>query len=201
MYDISHTTEIDKMTSHSALLGYPWIVLGAIWLVAAAGKKAAIQKQPNHRRLIHVLLAVLGFGLLAHPWFHRGWLGTRFVPDTTALYFIGFGLTVAGALFAVWARFTLGGNWSGQPSLMAGHELVTSGPYAVARHPIYTGLIFAAAGTALAIGEARSLLGVLVILLAFTVKISEEERLMMQAFPHAYPTYRQRVKALIPGVL
>jgi protein-S-isoprenylcysteine O-methyltransferase Ste14 len=124
----------------------------------------------------------------------------RFLPMTQWIFFAGLTLEMAGAVFAVWARLALGGNWSGRPSLMAGHELITSGPYAVARHPIYTGLILAVAGTALAIGEWRCLLSVFVIFLAFLMKIDEEERLMMQAFPETYPGYRQRVKALIPGV-
>ena len=82
-----------------------------------------------------------------------------------------------------------------------GHELIVIGPYSLARHPIYTGIMIAVLGTAFAIGQIRCLLGTLVILLALIVKMSQEERLMMQTFPEAYPRYRRRVKALIPGVL
>jgi protein-S-isoprenylcysteine O-methyltransferase Ste14 len=183
------------------LVAYPWLALALVWLAAAGSKKAVLKKQSAERRVLHVLLAFLGYLLLSHPWFHRGWLGMRFVPDTRAVYFAGFALTVAGALFAIWARVILGGNWSGRPSLMAGHELITSGPYALARHPIYTGLMLAVAGTGLADGEWHSVLGVLVVLLAFLVKIPDEERILLNAFPDAYPRYRRRVKALIPGVL
>ncbi len=188
------------MPSNTSLLVYPWVTLGAVWLVAAAGKKAAIQRQPVQGRLLQIALGTLGFFLLAQRPFGIGWLGQRFVPGTGAVFATGFALEIAGAGFALWARVALGGNWSGRPSLMAGHELVTSGPYAMARHPIYTGLIVAAVGTAVAIGEWRCALGVGVIFLAFLVKIRYEERLMMQAFPSHYATYRQRVKALIPGV-
>lgn len=192
------------MTLNLSLLAYPWIILGAVWLVAAASQKAAVERQPLPGRLLYIFVAALGFALLAKPSVAGlpglGWLGLRFVPQMHALFVIGFALEIAGALFAVWARFTLGSNWSGQPSLMANHELVTSGPYALARHPIYTGLSFAAAGTALAVGEWRCVLGVFVIALAFFIKIRAEEQLMMQAFANLYPAYRQRVKALIPGV-
>jgi protein-S-isoprenylcysteine O-methyltransferase Ste14 len=189
------------LLSHSALLTYPWFILGAVWLAAAGSQKAVVERQSTPRRLLHSAMALLGFALLAHPWFHRGWLGTRLFPQGSAFFWAGFGITAAGALFAVWARLTLGSNWSGRPSLMAGHELVTSGPYALARHPIYTGLVLAALGTALAIGEWRSILGVVSIAFAFLAKIHDEERFMLRAFPEAYPRYRSRVKALIPGIL
>jgi protein-S-isoprenylcysteine O-methyltransferase Ste14 len=182
------------------LLSYPWIVLGVLWLVAAVNQKAAIQKQPLCERLLHTLVALLGVFLLARPWPHLSWLSIRFVPATKAVFRIGFALEIAACAFACWARITLGRNWSGRPSLKSGHELMTSGPYAVTRHPIYTGLIFAALGTSLAIGEWRCVLGVLMIVLAFLLKMRTEERLMAQAFPETYPKYKQHVKALIPGV-
>jgi protein-S-isoprenylcysteine O-methyltransferase Ste14 len=61
--------------------------------------------------------------------------------------------------------------------------------------------VLAFAGTVLALGEWRGVLGVFLVLLAFLIKIRDEEQLMLQAFPDAYPQYRRRVKALIPGVL
>ena len=95
---------------------------------------------------------------------------------------------------------TLGNNWSGRATVKAGHELIVSGPYSLARHPIYTGLLLASIGTALATAEWRCILGLALIVSGFAAKIGQEEKLMMQTFPDAYPRYRQRVKALIPGV-
>jgi protein-S-isoprenylcysteine O-methyltransferase Ste14 len=151
-------------------------------------------------RLFHLALALLGFSLLGSRWFDVGWLGMRFVPDSPAVALTGLGLTIAGCLFAIWARLILGSNWSGRATIKSGHELITSGPYKLARHPIYSGLIVAVVGTALAGGEWRGILAVVLILLALFVKIGQEERLMVQAFPQEYSAYRQRVKALIPGV-
>jgi protein-S-isoprenylcysteine O-methyltransferase Ste14 len=124
----------------------------------------------------------------------------RFLSAAPALGYIGLALTAAGCGFAIWARLTLGSNWSGRATVKAGHELIVSGPYALARHPIYTGLLVAAAGTALARGEWRCILGIALIIIAFLIKMSHEEKLMLQTFPDAYPRYRQRVKALIPGL-
>lgn len=96
---------------------------------------------------------------------------------------------------------TLGANWSGRATVKAGHELIVRGPYALAHHPIYTGLLLALAETILALGRWRGLVGFAIVVAALAVKMRQEKRLMEQTFPTDYPAYRQRVKALIPGVL
>jgi len=184
----------------NSAIGYTWEALGLVWLTGLAFTKRSVRSQPTGSFLFHLALASLGFSLLGSRWFDVGWLGMRFIPDSQAMALTGLALTVGGCLFAIWARLRLGSNWSSQATVKAGHELITSGPYAVARHPIYTGLMVAVVGTALAGGEWRCVLAVIVILLALMVKMGQEERLMMQTFPEAYPAYRQRVKALIPGV-
>jgi protein-S-isoprenylcysteine O-methyltransferase Ste14 len=184
-----------------AAIGYTWEALGVVWLAGLAFTKRTVRRQPTGARLFHLALALTGFCLLGSSWFATGWLATRFLPASGELEPAGLAVTIAGCVFAIWARLTLGGNWSGQATVKAGHELVTTGPYALARHPIYTGLVTAAVGTAMAVGEVRSILGLLLIMLALSIKMSQEEKLMMQTFPEAYPHYRQRVKALIPGLL
>jgi protein-S-isoprenylcysteine O-methyltransferase Ste14 len=177
-----------------------WEILGLVWLVGLAFTKRTVHSQSYGTRAFHLALALLGFALVGSQYFRQGWLGMRFLPDTYAWAIMGLAVTLIGCLFAIWARLTLGANWSGRATVKADHELIVSGPYALARHPIYTGLLLAAAGTALARGEWRCILGIVLIALAFAIKIGQEEKLMTQTFPHAYPQYRQRVKALIPGV-
>ena len=184
----------------NSAIGCIWGVLGLVWLVGLAFTKRTVRSQDYGTRAFHLALALLGFALIGSHHFRQGWLGMRFLPDSPAWAFTGLALTLVGCLFAIWARLTLGGNWSGLATVKADHELIVSGPYALARHPIYTGLLLAATGTALAHGESRSILGIVLIALAFAIKIGQEEKLMLQTFPHAYPQYRQRVKALIPGV-
>jgi protein-S-isoprenylcysteine O-methyltransferase Ste14 len=181
-------------------IGYTWEALGLVWLIGLAFTKRTIRSQPSGTHLFHLALAALGFLLLGSRYFEVGWLGEHLLPSTYPVQVAGLVATVAGCLFAIWARFTLGSNWSGRATVKAGHELITTGPYSVARHPIYTGLLVAAVGTAIAVGQVRCALGFVLIVLALAVKMSQEERLMLQAFPQAYPAYRRRVKALIPGV-
>ena len=178
-----------------------WLVVGLVWLLGLIGQKRKARTEAVRNRFFHWGLFLLGFTLMGAKWLSEGWLGMRFVPETAAVRTTGLALTIVGCLFAIWARLTLGGNWSGRVSQMAGHELITSGPYALSRHPIYTGIVTGLAGTALVGGEWRHLLGAVLILLALLVKMNNEERLMMEVFPETYPRYRQRVKALIPGLL
>ncbi len=187
-------------TNVLAAIGYTWEALGFVWLVGLAFSKRTVRLQSPGSRIFHLALAGLGFSLLGSRYFSAGWLGIRILPSDPMVEYIGLAITIAGCFFAVWARITLGSNWSGTATVKAGHELIVTGPYAVARHPIYTGLVGAALGTGIAFGEARCALGLIVILLALAVKMSQEERLMLQTFPESYSAYRRRVKALIPGV-
>jgi protein-S-isoprenylcysteine O-methyltransferase Ste14 len=187
--------------TYGEVIGYSWDAVGIVWLIGYAFTKRTVRVQPVGSRVFHLALLVLGGCMMAGPWFRYGWLKLRFLPEVESVVIAGTVLTVVGCAFAIWARVTLGANWSARATVKAGHELVTSGPYALARHPIYTGLMAAIAGSALVGGEWRCALGALIILFAFLVKMSQEERLMMQTFPEAYPEYRRRVKALVPGVL
>jgi len=183
------------------IIGGSWDVLIVVWVIGLAFTKRTVRAQRPGPRLFHMALVLFGFMLIGSGWLNRGWLGERFIPAAEPLEFAGLALTMAGCAFAIWARVALGRNWSGRATVKRGHELVTSGPYAFARHPIYCGLVTAAVGTCLAVGQRRCLVGLLLVVIAFMVKMSQEERLMMETFPHAYPAYRQRVKALIPGLL
>jgi len=113
---------------------------------------------------------------------------------------LGVMVCAGGIAFAVWARKTLGANWSSRPSVKAGHDLVTTGPYRYVRHPIYSGMLLGVLGTAMVIG----LLGlaiVLVVCAVFANRVRVEEQLMMQQFPDLYPEYRRHTKAIIPYVV
>jgi len=185
----------------SSAIGWPWAALALVWLIGLVSTKRTVRSQSSGTRLFQLFVFALGFGLMTRRWLPYGWLNLRFVPDRYDIALAGLALTIIGCAFAIWARIMLGGNWSGRATVKQDHVLITTGPYAVARHPIYTGLMLALAGTALAGGEWRYVLGFIVVLFGMLAKMSQEERLMMQTFPEAYPRYRQRVKALIPGVL
>jgi protein-S-isoprenylcysteine O-methyltransferase Ste14 len=95
----------------------------------------------------------------------------------------------------------LGRNWSGIVTLKENHELITQGPYNLVRHPIYTGLLVAFLGSALARGQWRGLIAVAIVFWALWRKLRLEERWMREQFGEQYVAYSKRVSALIPYVL
>ena len=95
----------------------------------------------------------------------------------------------------------LGRNWSGVVTVKQDHELIRSGPYRYVRHPIYTGLLIAFAGSAIARGEWRGILALAIVFAALWRKLRLEERWMIETFGDAYLRYRAEVRALIPFVL
>jgi len=110
-------------------------------------------------------------------------------------------IVLIGLAFALWARAELGRNWSAMVVVKVGPALVRTGPCAIVRHPIYTGIITLALGTALDSGTALAL-GLLCALCAgLSVKSRREEEVMAAMSPEEYPEYRRHVRALVPYVL
>ena len=177
-----------------------WILIGIFWGLTALRLKPVVRAQPTRARLIQMSILISGAALLISKWPQA--LNSRVLPDSAPTALAGMTLTVGGAMVAVVARAYLGGNWSGRPTIKEGHELVTQGPYAFVRHPIYTGIFVAVIGTAIAFGQARDLLALPLVLLGLWLKARQEERLLSKAFGHSYAAYQQTVKsAIIPFVL
>jgi protein-S-isoprenylcysteine O-methyltransferase Ste14 len=109
-------------------------------------------------------------------------------------------LTLLGVGFAVWARVYLGKNWSSMPAIKVDHKLIRTGPYSLVRHPIYTGILFGIAGTAIIIGEPVVLIAFLLILVISLWKIQMEEKYLQEEFGEDYTRYKKEVPALIPFV-
>ena len=129
-------------------------------------------------RLIRLILMVFAVALLCLPRVPLRLLGERFLPLASWCFWSGAVVTAGGMLFSVWARRHLGKNWSQAVTVKEGHELITSGPYALVRHPIYTGLLLAFVGCAVARGEWRGLLAVALVFGALWRKLRLEEKWM-----------------------
>jgi protein-S-isoprenylcysteine O-methyltransferase Ste14 len=144
-----------------------------------------------------VALAVLEVGTLAAYLAVRGrW---RFLPEPdTAVAVAGAVLALTGALFAAWARSRLGRLFSPNLGVQAGHRLVTTGPYAVVRHPIYLGIIDFLIGSALFRNDVALLVVALLFVLFFMAQLRVEERLFSAHFGEEWERYRARTPALFP---
>jgi protein-S-isoprenylcysteine O-methyltransferase Ste14 len=167
----------------------------------ARGVKAVAERESMYSRLSHYLPLALAIYLLAAPHVPFAVLNDRFAPLALWPVQLGAALTFAGLAFAIWARMLLGGNWSSDVTLKRDHELIVAGPYHWVRHPIYTGILLALAGSALALGEWRGALGVVLAGVAYWRKLRIEEAVMRRQFGEAYARYAERVPALMPFVL
>jgi protein-S-isoprenylcysteine O-methyltransferase Ste14 len=139
-----------------------------------------------------------GAWLLTHGGMAAGGAGRAVLGGLWAA--VGAVLLVAGTAFTLWARVVLGRMWSSAPTVKEGHALQTGGPYAVTRHPIYTGMLAMAAGSVLLDGRLRILLVGAVFLGYVLLKIRVEERLMVETFGERYRGYRRRTPQLVPGL-
>lgn len=178
-----------------------WVALGLVWLVGAVIAKRSVRRQSWASRLGQELPVVAAFYLLFVPELRPQWLQRRFVTESPASMWIGLGLTALGIGFAIWARLWIGANWSGTITIKAKHELIQNGPYALVRHPIYSGFLLAILGTAIVRGELGGLLALPLAALGWTLKLRMEESFMVQQFGTAYLDYKRRVKALVPYVV
>src|SRR4029453_3446667 len=125
-------------------------------------------------------------------------LNLRIVPRVAPNAWAAAILCATGLAFALWARVTLGRNWSGIVTLKEGHELVERGPYRFVRHPIYTGILTMFFATAIVLGHIAGFLGSFLMFASFWIKLGHEERLMLQQFPDRYAAYQKRAKRIIP---
>ena len=170
-----------------------WAAFWIYWFVAALSMKRG--RVPWGRELrIRAVIVVLTFALIRLGAFRGHGLNTD--PWRASLGLVLFAL---GLGFAIWARVHLGRNWGTPMSQKDDPELVTSGPYHLVRHPIYSGLLVAGIGTAVAL----SWLWLIAVILGgiyFVYSATVEERNMAEQFPEAYPAYRRSTKMLVPFV-
>ena len=176
-----------------------WCALALVWLPGYFVQRRARNAPtpyPGAQIVAPLLLYACFFLIFAAPR-----LGFRLLltPRTPVLGVLGDILAIAGVAFAIWARLTLGRNWSGLiVSVREGQGLVQHGPYAIVRHPIYTGFISAMVGTALTIGTLASWLGVTAGIAGLLIRAEIEDRMMAAAFGEPHAAYRARTRKLIP---
>src|ERR1700756_3949628 len=178
-----------------------WIVFVLYWQIKAADTKATQRLEPAASRIFRVLIFVIAIALLSMPRIPLPGLYVQLWPSGYWPFWLGAALTVAGLLFAVWAREHLGRNWSRSVTIKPRHELITTGPYAVVRHPIYTGILTGFLGMAIAISQVRGFIVLVLIFLVFWLKLRMEEKWMRSQFGETYATYAQQPAALVPSLL
>ena len=175
-----------------------WFAFWGYWIVAAASAKSQVPRAAGSAAGVGIRIGII---LLIFLLFRTRAVGSNpGLIDIPAVQAAGIVLFVAGLALAIWARLYLGRNWGMPMSEKVDPELVTTGPYRYVRHPIYSGVIVAMIGTALAVG-----LYWLIVAFAmgvyFFYSATVEERNMARLFPSTYPQYKHSTKMLVPFLL
>jgi protein-S-isoprenylcysteine O-methyltransferase Ste14 len=161
---------------------------------ASHAPRERIRRQPGSIALIVVAVACALLAVVSRGHFDG------LAVEALWVRVLGLAVLVASTVFTLWARFSLGTMWSAVPQVKADHRLRTHGPYAVTRHPIYTGVLGMLLGATLLSGIGQWIVLFPVGLILFEVKIRREEHLMLATFPDDYPRYRRQVPQLVPGL-
>jgi protein-S-isoprenylcysteine O-methyltransferase Ste14 len=138
---------------------------------------------------------------MSWPHLPVSWPYRQFLLQGLRTFWVGAAITAAGLLFAVWAREHLGTNWSSSVTIKQDHQLIVTGPYAVVRHPIYTGILTGFLGSTLALAQVRGIVAFVLISLVLWYKLRMEEQWMRTQFGAPYEAYSRRTAALVPFVL
>lgn len=178
-----------------------WIAFLLYWQVKAIDTKTTLRLESATSRILRVLVFLIVIVLLSTDRIPLPWLYRQLWPSGILPFWIGAAFTVGGLLFAVWARVHLGRNWSRSVTIKQDHELITTGPYALVRHPIYTGILSGFLGTAIAISQVRGVIVVVLIFFVFWAKLRMEEKWMRSQFGDTYAAYAHQTAALVPYLL
>ena len=180
------------------------------WVIAALWANRTIKRPELGREIAYRIVTLSGFVLLLvffgqtsdsfraghhteHPILQRLWA----LPPAAGWVMVA--LCAFGFIFAWWARIHLGRLWSGRITRKENHRIVDSGPYGIVRHPIYTGIIIAAAATAAEKATPLAIIGAALLYIGYWMKARLEERFLSEELgPDAYAAYRARIPMLIP---
>jgi len=180
------------------LVEVPWIVFVLYWIVSAIRTRDTLQTESFASRYAILLIEVAGFVLLFRHSAGIGFLGNRVMHRTLASAIVGSILTWMGIGLAIWARYHLAEYWSARITIKEDHQLIRTGPYTRLRHPIYSGIVLAAIGSAVVIDQWRCVLGVCLVLMGYCIKARKEETMLTQQFGDAFREHQKHAGFLIP---
>lgn len=188
----------------------PWDIWAVTWIVAALWANRTVKRPALGREIVYRIIALAGFVLLlggalrehnGHIEFvsFPGFLGTQYWMAPLAVNWTMVGVATLAFAFAWWARIHLGRLWSGRVTRKEGHRIIDTGPYAIVRHPIYTGILTGAIATTVVMGQLHAILGTVFLIVGYWIKARLEEGFLREELgPQDYDAYRRRVPMLVP---
>jgi protein-S-isoprenylcysteine O-methyltransferase Ste14 len=170
------------------------------WLISSFTVKRSVKAEAGISRIIYLCFFVLAGYLTFTGDIPFSLLYLKILPQENAWKIFGFIICAIGISYAIWARAYLGKNWSGRVTIKEDHELITKGPYAITRHPIYAGILTGLIGYAFIEGLVKGYLAIAIIMIGMLIKIYREERFLKETFGEKYQLYSLKVKRLIPYI-
>ena len=175
-----------------------WAGFALSWIAAMPWSSKVEKRVGMGRELAYRIVLIVGgviFFIPAHG--YEGPLRLWYLPYQAVWPAVG--LIALGFLFSWWARIWLGALWSGPVTTKADHRVIDTGPYAIVRHPIYTGILLAVYATAALKGTVLGIAGAAIITLGLWMKARLEEGFLREELgADAYESYRRRVSMLLP---
>lgn len=181
-------------------IAYCWLIFWVFWLVASFSAKKTAKVQSKNWSLRFAVLSLGLYFIMKEAPLLSAYADVRLWPSGRQVDLLADALALSGLVVMVWARLTIGRNWSAEVVLKEDHQLAMTGPYAYVRHPIYTGLLMLMLATAIDYGAVSGFVIFAAFAAVFIYKSRIEERFMAEHFPDAYPAYMKKVKALIPFI-
>lgn len=175
-----------------------WLGFWGYWMIMARQVRKTRKAEPQSTRFARVAFNCFVFALVALPQFGHGILGRQLLGADRIRFWAGAALLMFGLGLSVWARVHLGSYWSGTITLKEGHKVIRTGPYRLVRHPIYAGLWLGFLGTAVALGEVRGFVALVLLVTVQFFKSQREERWLEQDLGEEYRRYRKEVPAFVP---
>jgi protein-S-isoprenylcysteine O-methyltransferase Ste14 len=178
-----------------------WGGFFTFWLISALRNRSPMKRATGRFGFITCMGVPAGILIIAVTLIALWLYEYRVLPGLLPVVVTGFAVLFLGIGFAVWARVHLGTNWSSRPAIRENHTITRTGPYALVRHPIYTGILTGILGTAIATGAIFAFIFLGIILVLFLIKIRMEEQFLLEEFGEEYERYRREVRALVPWVV
>ena len=181
----------------AAAIEVAWVLWLVSWTVAAVWSQRTTKRPALGREWLYRAVTLAGAVLLFESSRRIG--GFRLWWASEAVQWALVLVALAGFAFTWWARLHLGALWSSSVTRKADHRVVDTGPYAIVRHPIYTGILVAVFASAAMIATPDAFAGALAMTAGFWIKARLEESFLSEELGEdAYQSYRRRVPMLLP---
>ncbi len=175
------------------------VLLSAHLVFLSAAALRIIRGRRDHRLVANAPWPIQYYPPLVWLPFVVAYVRPFAVDLSPALQYAGLAIAATGAAFAAWAMWSLGRSYGIRMDIFAGHALVTRGPYALVRHPMYLGIVLFHLGATLALESPLLLAATGLIVVPYTaLRIAAEERVLREAFGDEYARYQRRVRPLLP---